>query len=86
MDDDPLLLDTLREDQVNFGFRVASCQGGAQALEQSERQKPDVAVVDLRMPGMRGVKLAPALRSRRPGSQVVFMGGFMDVPPEGLQA
>src|SRR5690606_18594194 len=41
------------------GWRVAgTCGSGAEALEQAARLKPDVVLLDIRMPGMSGIETA----------------------------
>src|SRR5690606_41622088 len=41
------------------GWRVAgTCASGAEAIEQAARLKPDVVLLDIRMPGMSGIETA----------------------------
>ena len=47
-----------------LGHTVAIAHDGAQALELADTFRPDVAVVDLRLPGMDGCELARRLRER----------------------
>lgn len=67
VDDD----DVMRRSSVRFlaraGFEVISVGSGAEALEAVDAGiRVDVAVVDLEMPGMDGIELLRALRTRRP--------------------
>jgi len=45
------------------GFDVRAAYGGAQALEMARGFRPEVAFIDLTMPGMSGIELAAALRA-----------------------
>lgn len=48
------------------GATVCVTHGGQEALEQASRQRPDIAVIDIEMPGMDGQALAHALRALYP--------------------
>ncbi|MBC3883662.1 LytR/AlgR family response regulator transcription factor [Undibacterium griseum] len=43
---------------------VAECEHGADALEAIHRHQPDVAFLDIRMPGMSGLDVAHAVKGR----------------------
>ena len=63
-DDSELMLDALHEilyavDQVEI---VASCKNGADALEAIRSLKPDLAIVDLKMPGLTGIEVLTEIR------------------------
>jgi CheY-like chemotaxis protein len=45
------------------GFVVRTASDGEEALEQVEREKPDVIVTDFMMPKMTGLELAARLRT-----------------------
>jgi two-component system alkaline phosphatase synthesis response regulator PhoP len=60
-DDDILLLVTtrLRRD----GFEVVSARDGDEALALAREQRPDVAVLDIGMPGLDGLELLERIRA-----------------------
>ncbi len=62
-DDHPVVLGGLEQVfRLAEGFElVASCGGGNEALEAIRRHQPDVAVLDIRMPGMGGLEVARRL-------------------------
>ncbi|SDZ32142.1 response regulator receiver modulated diguanylate cyclase [Micromonospora pattaloongensis] len=63
VDDDP---DIARFVEVNLrlhGFDVVRAKDGQEALELIERQRPDLAVVDLMMPRVDGLELTRRLRA-----------------------
>ncbi len=55
---------------------VAECEDGAAALEALEALKPDVAFLDIRMPGITGIDVARALAEVSPRTQVVFVTAY----------
>ena len=55
---------------------VAECEDGASALEQLAEKQPDVAFLDIRMPGISGIQVARALGELSPRTQVVFVTAY----------
>lgn len=70
------------------GFRVTYAENGREALEQIEREPPDLIVTDMVMPELDGLQLVAALRRRRSRVPVVLMTsqGTEDVAFQALQA
>ncbi len=52
---------------------VAEAEDGAQALEKFRSDKPDVVLMDVRMPGMGGLEALRALRAAAPGARVLML-------------
>jgi DNA-binding NarL/FixJ family response regulator len=52
---------------------VAQATNGREALELSEELRPDVVVLDLRMPDLGGLAVLDKLRSSRPDIRVIVM-------------
>ena len=52
---------------------VAEASTGAETLELAERHRPDVAVLDISMPGDSGLRIAAELRQRLPDTQVLIL-------------
>jgi DNA-binding NarL/FixJ family response regulator len=57
---------------------VGEAADGAHALVQAEAQRPDVILMDLRMPGMNGVEATRTLLRRHPDTCVVLWSGETD--------
>ncbi|MFI6640258.1 response regulator [Streptomyces sp. NPDC050504] len=52
---------------------VAEAASGPEAIAMALAHRPDVAVLDLQMPGADGVKVATAIRSDLPGCQTMIV-------------
>jgi DNA-binding LytR/AlgR family response regulator len=55
---------------------VAEAEDGATALESIAAHKPDVAFLDIRMPGLTGLDVAAALADTSPSTQIVFVTAY----------
>ena len=55
---------------------VAECEDGASALESIAELQPDVAFLDIRMPGLTGIEVARGLADASTRTQVVFVTAY----------
>jgi DNA-binding LytR/AlgR family response regulator len=55
---------------------VAACEDGAEALEAIATHQPEVAFLDIRMPGLTGLEVAAAAAEASPATQVVFVTAY----------
>ncbi|WP_147060229.1 response regulator [Sporosarcina luteola] len=63
VDDDVNILELVNIHLSQAGYEVIKAVNGLQALERIEKQLPDLAVVDVMMPGMDGYELTKRLRA-----------------------
>lgn len=54
----------------------ATCENGSEALEAIAEFKPNVAFLDIRMPGLSGMDVAAASAELSPATQVVFVTAY----------
>jgi len=64
---------------------AAACEDGAEALEAIGTHKPDVAFLDIRMPGLTGLDVAAAALEASPGTQVVFVTAYNQYAIEAFE-
>lgn len=64
VDDDRLVLAALAEGLRSAGYRVTGVASGPDALASAERDAPDLALLDVRMPEMSGIELGRRLREQ----------------------
>jgi DNA-binding LytR/AlgR family response regulator len=55
---------------------LAACEDGAEALEIISDQQPDIAFLDIRMPGLTGLEVARAMAQCAPQTQIVFVTAY----------
>lgn len=90
VDDQRLMRDGLRTLlDIEPGMTVvAEASNGAESLAQYEVTRPDVVLMDVRMPVMDGVEATQRLRARWPAARVIILTTFDDDEYvfEGLRA
>jgi DNA-binding NarL/FixJ family response regulator len=82
-DDSLLLREGISRLLVEAGFQVVGLAStGEEALAQVERHKPDVAIVDIRMPPTHsdeGLKAAQEIRARHPHVGVLVLSQYVEL-------
>jgi DNA-binding NarL/FixJ family response regulator len=61
---------------------VAEAANGAQAVELHRKHRPDITLMDMRMPGMSGLEAAIAIRKEMPEARIIALstyGGDEDI-------
>jgi CheY-like chemotaxis protein len=77
VDDDADIRSWLNVALSATGWRVHEAGSGAEALEFTANQLPDVIVLDQRMPGMTGLECAAEMRSRGLELPVLLISAFL---------
>ena len=80
VDDEPLLRTNLRAFLEDIGFEVLEAGMGDAALELCARDRPDLVLLDINMPGKNGFEVCRSLKAL-PGlreTPVIFLSGLME--------
>jgi two-component system response regulator PilR (NtrC family) len=77
IDDETDIREALDAILSSTGYEVSTAESGAAAVERAEREPFDLAITDLRMPGLSGVDTVAALRRIRPGLAVIVLSGYV---------
>ena len=85
VDDDDTLRRVLHKEIEGFGYQVLSLPDAEGVQDAIKQSMPDVALIDLRLPGMGGMELLELLRGIDEDLPVVMLTGHGSVP-EAVQA
>ncbi len=76
VDDDPLMLDFLREALARQGYRVDTAEDGEEALKKVKVGEYDLVITDVRMPGVDGMTVLESVRRDFPETDVVVITAY----------
>ena len=79
-DDHPLILDSLayifsQEQDIEV---LAYCRDGVSAIRAVRQQQPDIALLDVHMPGMSGLEVAQLIREEKLPTRIVLFAAEID--------
>jgi DNA-binding NtrC family response regulator len=75
VDDEKSLQEFMRSELPRIGHEVAICPDGRTAMKVLEKSSFDVAILDLRMPGMTGIEVLEHLKQVAPDTEAIVMTG-----------
>jgi DNA-binding NtrC family response regulator len=78
-DDEAHLRDLMQMELPRLGHEVTVCPDGATAIRSLEKGTFDVALLDIRMPGLSGIEVLGKIRQLSPETQVVILTGHATV-------
>lgn len=58
------------------GYRVTAVKNGYEAIKVIDEESFDLALVDLRMPGLDGIQVLEKIKSRRPQTRVIIYSAY----------
>jgi two-component system, NtrC family, response regulator HydG len=79
VDDEQGILDVVSRFAERAGFDVATCSHGREAITLIQARRPDLVMVDLRMPDVGGLDILRAIRDVDAHCQAVLMTGYASV-------
>jgi two-component system, OmpR family, alkaline phosphatase synthesis response regulator PhoP len=83
-----LTRELLREFLIGAGYEVAVTANGEEALEGAQRERPDLILLDIRMPELDGVETCVRLKThdKTRSTPVIIATAFGDTLAEALDA
>ena len=87
VDDEPAILETLSRSLGDEGYQVLTVDNGEGAVAKVREEKPEVVLLDIRMPGMDGIETLGRIREFDKESSVIILTayGSMDTVVEAMK-
>jgi DNA-binding NtrC family response regulator len=79
VDDDKDFLATIAERLGMREFNVTTATEGALAIKAAKKGNFDVAIVDMKMPGMDGMELLQVLKKKHKFLEVIILTGYVSI-------
>ncbi len=78
IDDEKPTLNMFRLLLSASGYSVMTAEYGAEGLEVFRKEKPDIVITDIKMPGMDGLAVLDNIKKESPGTEVIVITGHGD--------
>src|SRR6476646_10636137 len=78
IDDDKSLRDTIGVMLEQEGFRAVLAGDGRSGFDKAVTIKPDMVLVDLRLPGMSGIEICKQLRASKQNLPIIVLSAVGD--------
>jgi len=79
VDDEREFATTLSERLRLRGYEASAAFSAEEAIAATAASAPDVVLLDLNLPGVRGVELLMSLRQQLPHSEIILLSGHLDL-------
>ena len=88
IDDDESLRRVLEYNLAQEGYAVLTASSGEQGLDLLKKERADLVVTDVRMPGMDGLQVLEGVRKVDPNVQVIILTAFgtIEMAVEAMKA
>ena len=73
VDDDPDIIEIISYNLKKENYKVFSCYNGTDSIKIAEKEKPDLIILDVMMPGMDGIQVCEKLRSKNKFNNTIIM-------------
>ena len=78
VDDENGILEEVKSYFEEEGYQVFVADSGEEGIQILKREKPDVLLVDMKLPDMPGIQVLKASKEESPLTKVIVMTGYVD--------
>jgi len=79
VDDEKLVRWSIQQSMDKENCRVVSASDGSEAIEKIKKERFDLIITDLVMPGFNGIEVAKKARELQPDTKIVMMTAYGSV-------
>lgn len=76
VDDEQDILDLFRDLFIKENYQVQCTLSGKSALEIIDKERPDVVLLDIKMPEMDGIQALEEIKKKDPSIETVMLTGY----------
>ncbi len=76
VDDEVSVRDSLQNWLKDIGYQVITASNGNEALHMTQKEKPDIVIADLVLPGMDGIELTKRIKELSPDIPVIIITAY----------
>jgi len=78
IDDERAIRETLEMFLREKGYEVATSEDGEEGLTSVDRERPDIVILDIRLPGMDGLEVLRRIKERGEDIHVIMITAYPD--------
>ena len=78
VDDEAEIVDQVKEYFEEECFRVLTAETGLEGIEIVKREKPDILILDMKLPDIPGLQVLKEAKSKSPKTKVITVTGYID--------
>jgi DNA-binding NtrC family response regulator len=75
VDDEPEICDLLQDFLTQEGYQVFTAKNGQEAISLGKQNRFDLALLDIKMPGMDGIEVFQELKKAKKDLEVIILTG-----------
>jgi DNA-binding NtrC family response regulator len=79
IDDEPDILRVLSMSLKADGYHVITAQNGLEGIAAFEKEKLDIVITDIKMPGMDGIEVLKKIKALNADTEVIIITGHGDI-------
>jgi PAS domain S-box-containing protein len=79
IDDEPSIVRVLSISLRADGYEVLTASNGPEGLATFQREKPEIIITDIKMPGMDGIAVLEKIKVLEPDAEVIIITGHGDI-------
>ena len=76
VDDDQNILRLYKEELEEEGYQIVTASNGREAIEQFDKEDPDLVTLDILLPDTDGIKLLRQMKEKRPRMPVIMSTAY----------
>lgn len=76
VDDEPSILESVSDALENVGYNVIKGHDGEEAITLYEKEKPDIVLLDIRMPVKDGLEAFFDIKKLHKDAKIIFMSAY----------